>query len=729
MEGQQQNGTPSESEKTLFKYYVSLDLGSASTAAFFQAVGGQEDTREMVRLQAYARELLGEEPRYYTSGGTISSRLQTRFVFNEFRQPAPLPVDHALLDFVDDRGMRRYEEDEDGNVYEYYERESIFQYFQPRFRNEELTERRMPNPKIPFQMGGREVIIPLGLKDAPSYERHRYEPAELIKHMTLQILRNFVLRSPELREIYQREPEQIHLTLTVPNVYSLTHAQDIVTFVRDHLDVGAVDFLFESDAVAYAFLSHNLETTPDATRLKILGKLGDLRDQERRLITIDIGRGTTDLSLIRLLPKESDDPVIGPKTWHCVLARTGRSDGGNKLSYLFARYYDARLKEEAAWFREQTGRELPFDFLNTGSEEGLVGAFQRVAIDALEQLIEDVKKNMEPGYKVMLKEAQQAEHIRALTKHLLAAIDPQWEADNADKADAIYQHLTEVLTLPEGKALAPRIQVSPKDLLKGFRFLRRGMRLDEEPESLTPLDELAQSIHQYVQDAIALFGELETIAREREDITDKRVRIFDPKNTFVLVAGQASQFLPLQHAIQSYCAGRGLMTQFLEQDEAKEACCRGAVSYHLSRYHFENPDEIHGTYGFISEAASDRIRLVPTADLKAGKPMRVQVDSAAIHTLIYLTHPAEAQDILTKHKGYVARISRFEPRYGPLKEAGAEGEAAESGYYFEVVYIREQTELRINDQPVREIGNFGLLTQDIYEKVWPDILRPLTVAT
>ena len=69
------------------------------------------------------------------------------------------------------------------------------------------------------------------------------------------------------------------------------------------------------------------------------------------------------------------------------------------------------------------------------------------------------------------------------------------------------------------------------------------------------------------------------------------------------------------------------MTQFLEQDEAKEACCRGAVSYHLSRYHFENPDEIHGTYGFISEAASDRIRLVPTADLKAGISLRLEMDA------------------------------------------------------------------------------------------------------
>jgi len=255
--------------------------------------------------------------------------------------------------------------------------------------------------------------------------------------------------------------------------------------------------------------------------------------------------------------------------------------------------------------------------------------------------------------------------------------------------------------------------------LKGFRFLRRRLGLDEErPRSETPLDELAQNIQYYVHNTISLFDELEAIALERED--DKHMRVVDPKNTFVLVAGQASQFPPLQHAIQNYCARRGLMTQFLKHDEAKEACCKGAVSYHLSNYLFENPNEFFGIYGFFSEVETDRIKLIPSAALKTGEPVKVRVDSAAMHTLIYLPHPANPEDIMTKHRASVAPIDRFTPQY--------EEESGESRYFFEVTYNQEGGDLKVNDRLVNEVGSFGLLTKDIYEKVWPDILRPLTMA-
>jgi hypothetical protein len=670
------------------QHYVALDLGSESMAAYYES--SRADEGEMISLQAHAAELLGHDsPDLLTDKGQESPRLRTRIGLEDGRQPHPLPLSHAMLDFLDPENRRL-----DG----YYE--SLFSYFY--LPDQEFGRAIMPNPKIPFQEGGAKVVPRVEATGSSKPVRH--SPEQLLQHLTVQVLRNLVLRSPQLRHI---DPKEIHLVLTVPNVYSLVHVKNLVDFIKANAGVGDVSFLYESDAVSYLLLDAPRDDGPEdfeAFKRRIRGRKNQ---QALRIATIDIGRGTTDLSLIEIqTPQRTSTtadrsaPATGSdQRQHFVFARTGKSDGGNRLSYIFASYYEEVVRQTFASHK----RIPPFSFLEV---RGSVGAIQAFALAALEDLIEEVKFNMTREFHLRLSEARQLELVDAIIHQLMHGLDPSWNG-NGNPADRglreLFVGLRRNLVLP-GKL--------PRNLRGWLLSVRRSAKeqggVDEER-----LVALRNEIESYVRsNVVQLIDELAGMAEKRERLS-KRTEALDKANTFVLVAGQASQFAPVAHAIREHLAKvydlPAENIHFLRSSDAKEACCRGAVHFLRSEVNLANQEELHGIYGFLNAAALGEKDTFEPADMsliRSGGVCTVTFDVRSQYWLIFSPRVEIEPNRPPKlHDGTTAVISSFR------------------GSQFKVRYDPDRLALFVNDEEVR-LATYGNIKESIYPKIWPEVLRP-----
>src|SRR5205085_10684920 len=107
------------------------------------------------------------------------------------------------------------------------------------------------------------------------------------------------------------------------------HVECLRGYVEAQGGVAEVRTVYESDAVADYAMTDN-----GSTRFR-----RELRDAKREgpveLVTFDMGRGTTDLSIVRFKGSSQEEREHGlaeTRRWrHFQKARTGRSDGGNKL--------------------------------------------------------------------------------------------------------------------------------------------------------------------------------------------------------------------------------------------------------------------------------------------------------------------------------------------------------------------------------------------------------------
>jgi hypothetical protein len=127
---------------------------------------------------------------------------------------------------------------------------------------------------------------------------------------------------------------------------------------------------------------------------------------------------------------------------------------------------------------------------------------------------------------------------------------------------------------------------------------------------------LTQEIRQYVKENVNdIFDWMLTMARATEGATTNKQLVKGTKrmaDTFVVVAGQASQFNPLRVRIGIQVkkleipTGGATNLVYLAGVDAKYACCRGAVLFHRTGIIDNNPGIILGTYGFLGQAA-DRV--------------------------------------------------------------------------------------------------------------------------
>jgi hypothetical protein len=676
------------SQPVTYRYYVALDLGSESMAAYCLEQGAQEGT--MIDLVEHADAILGinKQPmQYIYDDGARSPRLRTIISLEDNTQGQTLPASHATLDFKTEYNS------------------SLLRYFHDMGAG---PTNLMPNPKIPFQYGSGKVIPEVRPTGGGPNVRH--SPEALLRHITAQVLKNFVLNSSRLAGVPQQE---IHLTLTVPNVYSLTHAESIRQFIEQQFSFGRVDVLYESDALVYFALQAKSATDdPDLQLFK--DRLHKRRGQRLRIATVDVGRGTTDLSLVQLdMPQKSGDPGQ-----HLVLGRTGTCEGGNSLSYIFARYYNDLLKEALAKF----AIPCSYDFL---SRSKLFVRYQTVLAKKLYDLIERLKRSITEDYRIELSASEQSADLISIVEEILGAILGKSFRTNP-VFDPFRDCVVETMTLPDKLPSGLWLQSGMrrwwmKSTMRRW-LKRRNPGNDAAEKRMEKLGELRSKIERYVNDSIvAMVPQLQESAAARESASGTFSRralqkqMFDRSLTFALIAGQASHFRPLRAALEQAFQSLGFpkrQIHVLKGSMAKEACSRGAVLFQLSANQQYNPEELFGTYAFMAAVPlSDKERFLPIdmSAIKGGGTTTISVPRPSTYWVVYSPR------------------SNFDSGAAPHFFDGSTAMlnwCSPSQLQFNVRYDPQTRTITINNTPV-SLATYGDVNEDIYSKVWPEVSKTL----
>jgi hypothetical protein len=686
--------------------YVSLDLGSESMAAYYSDALGRGD---MIRLQQSADKLLDtrglagleidylrEEVPGGNGYGPVSPRMWNRVSLKGTRpQPQEIPEAHAWLRFLDNG--------QSNNNYQ----ESIFNLFH-NIGVWPPAAGVLPNPKILFQYQAEDILPKMEAKGGGFYN---LSPLMLIKHLSLQIIINFVLDSEELRR-YDRK--DIHLTITVPNIYSLTHSENIRRFVREAVGVGEVEIISESDAVAYYVLSGQdpEKDPPDLYNFK--GKLTESLTRKKRvcIVSIDVGKGTTDLSCIlkeepRKHKYKGEAEDMDMRQRHTVQGKTGKSSGGNYLNYIFAEHYDKRLKEVAAQLEAATGVNIQFGFLNEATNKEP----QSKTVFALVNLIEQVKRHMTEEYEIDeqgFPPERERELLRAVADELLNAHDPTTPPEAIERYENFRRMFADALMLPR------RLGES------GWRTVLPLRRRKYDPTALdgpsphpTPLTkELKRRIENYVKENVdEMLNNLKGLVREHEPGASSRAEI--DRGAFVVVSGQGSQFRPLRRAIERKCDRmhiRKSHRHMMRGVDSKVACCKGVVNFRLENVLHINQKELHGTYGCLAHGVRPKLeqfKPFEMADIKNGGSSTISFVTPTTYYIVFTPRPLSEvkKTPPKKNDGSTAVIAVFEK----TRE-------------FTIHYDRDRLELKVNDK-LLELKTFGSVDGSIYPKVWPEVLK------
>lgn len=737
------------SESNENRVYVALDLGSESMAAYY------EDTRGnggMIKLQSLADKLHGNGDGSSTqlnllkesqagAADKTSPRLWNRISFREKKagEDRAEPDDnHATLHFI--RPAVRLPNGKYESVVNHKEYEkSLFQYFHMSGEWPPMG-RVLPNPKILFQQQITDLLAPIQVRSKTG-DRVRLSPEILIKHLTLQVLVNFVLHSPEL-STYNRQ--NIHLTITVPNVYSLPHAESIKDFIRRHEpNLYDVQVLSESDAVAYyALKGVDQENDPPKLRRFKEALQAELRkSRAASIITLDVGKGTTDLSWVvvqkpkpasaslfgnllgRKQPEESDE-----QRRHSVQGKTGKSSGGNYLSYVIACHYEACLKE--ALDRHPLHKGHTFSFIKEHPNLSYQLPQVRIAGD-LDQLIERVKRSMTEDYRIdesILSMDEQRRMLEGIVNRVLEAFDSDWDNKNDEAKLRGYTSFRDeainLMLLPGTLEVPRRPFILTRLVTLPFRILRWLVGRSAAPASVdaaltdgqdsTPVAPtprtaaLKRELENYVRENVdEMLDSLRSLVDEHQAVKGQRG---DVGSSFVVVSGQASQFKPLRKAVRMKCGEMGIgedQMLMMEGVASKEACCKGVVNFWSAEMQHTNQKELHGTYGCI-DANLDTFQPFDMKKLKNNRRDTLNFGEKGRYFVVFT--PRSYQEVMERpprrNDGATALIGVF---------SGTSS--------FTIEYIPEALELRVNNKPLT-ISSFGNVDSSIYKKVWPEILEP-----
>ena len=662
-------------------HYVSLDLGSDSMAAYCEKVSTGEG--QLIGLQEWTEthpnrdtlDLLRDNDANMQMAeggaavvGPLSKRLRTQIFLRDPVTSAHLPANHPDIEIVSANGQ-------------YIENHGSL--FLP-LAGFDTSNPIMPNPKLVFQTLCREAVPELAV--ASSSIRVRHDPAILLRDLTVQIINNFILRSSALREV---PPRGIHLILTIPNVYSITHSRQIEDFVRLHCPVGAVSVIYESDALAYYVLDANAPPRTDRFRGDVIKSA---TRPEYLMLTIDIGRGTTDLSLIRI-----ELAAAGSQQHrHTILARSGVTSGGQALTYLFVKYFDGQVKRVF----DEARIKRPYDFTRPG---GQYRFDQRKANRLLEQYIEVIKRSINEDYRIAWPKSPN-ELIEELVDHLLEKLE------GTDR---------DVLHWPLQAALRPPTDLrNPSGMRKAW-WKRLFAKLRRMPPAPDPQNEqynqLVTDLDEYVRRNVdEMLSFLEQTARQREEqqLLKARWKSAVPwDRTFVIVAGQASQFKPIHAAITRWLTNKVSRQRihFIENetvpDESKVACCKGAVGFLKAPVQHVNVDEFFGTFGFCAATMIGKSFIpVSTADLVRSGKATVNDLLLGLYHLVYVVRPVDGSYIPRLSDGYTAVIKDLQ--HPPSR--------------VEIHYDRTQQRLTINGVDVDIVATtYGYVNTQMHPKIWP----------
>ncbi len=588
-------------------YRISLDLGSDSTVAYV-AIPGQSKIQR-IDLQYFLRGLAVEPDLLLESSGLRSHRLKSRYAINaQFQSSEPLQSSHhpiygypevlpsghtrlPLLDF--DRYLR--EESAGGSLVNLATEPGrcLFKFIDDR-SNPFAFKDLLPNAKLIFQ-SGVGLDKHLEMRFAGTMQRLKVHPVELIKNQVCLILENFVRPHPLLRNAENQAPawEDCAVVLTVPNTYSPFHRDMLAQAVS--LSLGCeVTTITESDAIVFYYIA---KVQPD------LGMPAeDLQRMEQTYLTIDIGKGTTDLTLMSVTYREASeaekiarnlDPDKKRVLRHVWVAeRTGRASGGAKMTFILARFFEKLIDVsivqalaslnviEAERTRLRKIEGSPLRLTSTSAPGILEGPGWGPRLLEFERICDSYKRELDlrPGG-VFLPDLGEAVGATDLAQHLIqqfrfyvAAVHEVILTDS--HCEVLSQAVRAALETPG--FFNPSTPGTPREKSKNGSASER---------LLAAWDELDREVKAYVHENVdEVLVELATAhARGNdtvsfEDAVDalsflmgtsgSRKTAFRPETvrTHVILAGQASQFKPLKDRFQKVIDEAGLGT-ILSQEE------------------------------------------------------------------------------------------------------------------------------------------------------------------
>jgi hypothetical protein len=591
-------------------YRISLDLGSDSTVAYV-ALPGQSRIQR-IDLQFFLRALAVEPDFLLESKGRRSHRLKSRYALNaQFQSPEPLrtafhpvygypevlPAGHPRLPLLDfDRYLR--EESSGGAMVNLATESSrcLFKFIDDR-SNPFAFKDLLPNAKLIFQ-SGVGLDKHLEMRYGGTVQRLKLHPVELIKNQVCLILENFVRPHPLLRNDQNEQPswDECSVVLTVPNTYSPFHRDMLAQSVS--LSLGCeVTTITESDAIVFYYIA---KVQPD------LGMPSeDLQKMEQMYLTIDVGKGTTDLTLMSLTYREGSreekiarglDPEAKRVLRHVWVAeRTGRASGGAKMTYILAQFFErlvdvamshclARMvtlpQDERNRLRNIDGS--PLRLTSTSGPGILEGPGWGPRLLEFEKICEEYKKSLDlRGNGVFLPDLgadvgglELAQHLIQQFRYYVAAAFDVILTDA--QCDALTQAVRTAIetpgffrpaNMPGGKG-GDASEEESKRLVEAWSTLEREVReyvaenADEVLIELATAHARGNDVGEFEDavDALSFLMGTQGSAGKRSGFRPETVR------THVILAGQASQFKPLKDRFKKIVAEANLGT-ILSQEE------------------------------------------------------------------------------------------------------------------------------------------------------------------
>lgn len=557
------------------RYYISLDLGSDSTVAFVKRPMDSE--YQLLDLQYFGQALAAEPRLLEDDQGRPLRRLRSRYGVNrEFTVGEPLekrtdpdygyvemlPAEHATTDLVD---FDSYivEHGRGGDLSRFGRpNKCLFKFFDDKSHAFPL-ESLLPNAKLVFQAGiGMEREFEVRVKDGQP-ERYFFEPAEIIKNQICLILENFVRQHPFMREGRGRPPEwdECTVVLTVPNTYSPLHRDLLAKMVRETLHC-PVETITESDAVVFYYLAQAMPN---------LGLDSELGEWTHHYLTIDVGKGTTDLTLMDVsfrVPNErtktayeiaADDNRLRQHVF--VLARTGRPSGGARVTFLIAEFLekliDIALRAELP---DESGS--PIRLTRRGPFSPSESHTKTRAFLAFETICEKLKRtlDLEAGAAVFPDpgSTDDSSFLSAyLARQVPDAFDPRGVkypdiASVMRNVDYAVRRVLEFPSVWRGE-VATQNPAQSAEIEKAYKELR---------------DQIAKYVHENVDELLIELAQAHLSENESTGIRNAgaalRAMVAEPSprpwakmddtdrdiRTHVIIAGQASQFAPLRRRLE-----------------------------------------------------------------------------------------------------------------------------------------------------------------------------------
>jgi hypothetical protein len=592
------------------KYRISLDLGSDSTVAFVATPG--QSRAQRIDLQFFLKSLAVAPDMLMESNGLPSHRLKSRYAVNAqfqaaepqrtiyhpiFGYPEVLPQGHPRMHLLDfDRYIR--EVGGGGSLVNTATEPGrcLFKFIDDR-SNPFAFKDLLPNAKLVFQSGvGLDKHFEMRFAGSP--QRFKVHPVEIIKNQVCLILENFIRPHPFMRNPLNEPPEweDCSVILTVPNTYSPFHRDVLSEAVSCSLGC-EVTTITESDAIVFYYIS---KVQPDAGMAA-----DDLSRMEQTYLTIDVGKGTTDLTLMSVTYRDATEgekaarglePGSKRILRHVRVAeRTGRASGGAKVTFILAQFFERLIDiairrglsalmgvvdEERAKLNEIEGSPLR---LTSASAPGILeGPSWGARLLEFERICDAYKRELD------------------LTNNGVYMPDLDNNIDCTDLSQHLVQQLRFYLSSTNGIILtdghcdalihAVKCALQRPNIFKPDHAAKHIADEDARGEVTLVWNQLDHDVRAYVRenvdnvlielavahsqsedespfedavDALSALMGTRTGASQRAGFRAERVR------THVILAGQASQFKPLKDRFKKVVAEAGL-GKILSQDELEK---------------------------------------------------------------------------------------------------------------------------------------------------------------